>query len=556
MSANKYLQKIFALHGLDIHKIIGGAIDECNIDIEDNFFRGGILERARKLFNIFKIQEADTIISEERIPSSIDTNVVAALISSIAANESKSIEPLPSEVVPSIREDESKSVEPILPVIKSSDSSEKVMEEINKSSDTAVMIDYSNPEIPPQIELKDIEISMDKSLEDITPLQIKENKITCRNKYPELWNDIVNNKLKYQDLISKYKPDIKNKTIEINTNAIKINKILLYCHPDKCNSSDNANCNEISKMLNMLTTPDSTTSSDSTMLIDSTTSSDLTTSPDSASIFDPIISSENLQRDFRTQCIDAIYNLIKELSGSLKIIIPNNFTIPTFSKPVVTAPTPSLSTKRTRNKIFRRILSEIGSFIVSMPNDVTMPDTINISLSDNFISTLKNVFSKNNSPQQLAEDLLNTFENQNEIKTFGDFLSYIKILVSITSKQSQTQSQLRTTTTHIKQLMNGINPSYGGGFIVFDSEFNAQNMIYTAYSDATNISVHKLSILNYTDTSVDAFMRGIREKINDTEMLNVSNLVNDMKSIIKLSSSTHSSNIPTSSIPSSSTPNN
>jgi hypothetical protein len=274
-------------------------------------------------------------------------------------------------------------------------------------------------------------------------------------------------------------------------------------------------------------------------------------SPDSTTIFDTIIPSENSQIDFRTKCIDAIYNVIKELSGSLKVIIPNNFTIPTFSKPVISAPTPSLSTKRTRNKIFRRILSEIGSFIVTMTNDATMPDTINISLSDNFISTLNDVFSKNNSPRQLAEDLLNTFENQNEIKTFGDFLSYIKILVSITLKQHTIMKKL-----NMKQLMNGINPSYGGGFIVFDSEFNAQNIIYTAYSDATNISVHKLSILNYTDTSVNAFMTGIREKTNEIEMLNVSNLVNDMKSIIKLSSSTPSSNIPTSSIPSSITPNN
>jgi hypothetical protein len=92
-------------------------------------------------------------------------------------------------------------------------------------------------------------------------------------------------------------------------------------------------------------------------------------------------------------------------------------------------------------------------------------------------------------------------------------------------------NKLTVTKPNIKQLTNGINPSYGGGFILFDSEFKAQNIIHTNYSNTNDIVMHNLLISNYNDDSVNAFMTG--NNTND-QKLNVSELVTIMKSAINM----------------------
>jgi len=765
MTANKYLQKIFSLHGFDIHKImVGGEADECGIDINDDNFKNGILQRAGALFNSLKtnlpetienntptqlvtadnitpsntlnsqnnseamieldkpIKEKDHVITPEIKPLNEDeiedtkqlseqpitqSNTLnyddnpEAMIEldnpinkeKVAAITAAAIKPLNEDeiehttqlseqsITPSNTpnyEDKSEAMNELENPIKE----EKVAaitaaiklfneDEIEDTKQLftadAVVIDYQQPKknetneplTVDEIEVEVIDENDVDTMNDFTPENVKDNKRTCENTYTELWNDIIVNSIPMNDFIQKYNYNKESRSIKINNDQIKIIKILLLCHPDKCKSDilEESNCTKITKFLNGLprvenedirpaeTSPPSSGEPPSS----EQPSSEEPPSSEQPSFGEPYSQSHppsNESNDIRTKCKTSICNLISKMFSS-KISTPNNYTMPNFSIPPNYIPESfsklplmpeilknilsqirnpenytmsssgsklHLRTKilekifsqisnsknyipssyssstlqkmknmfsqlripkskfalnlrtRTLNKIFsrisipnnftmpsvsfsainfpsiptsfsklsmptetiRKIFTQVGSFLVKMPNPFSRPSMINISFSNEFIARLQKIFSKKTSIEEKCNELLTTFQNQNVIKRFGDFLTYLKIIVSLKQQEDTT---LNIKRPNIKQISNGINPSYGGGFILFDSEFNIQNIIHSNYDDNNNIVMNELSIPDYSDDTVNSFMSN---KMNVN--FEVGRIVDVIDSIIQLRS--------------------
>lgn len=172
---------------------------------------------------------------------------------------------------------------------------------------------------------------------------------------------------------------------------------------------------------------------------------------------------------------------------------------------------------------------------VIIPNNavifVGITKPLRINMANNYVDNLGKLFSEFMKNDNIADET----KTVKEIVTFlnGYFKNCNHVSYYIDNLIDATLKRLIMTKPNIKQLTNGINPSYGGGFILFDSEFKPQNIIHTNYSNATDIVMHNMLISDYTDASVNAFMSGIQEKTNETE-LNVSELVSIMKSIINV----------------------
>jgi len=225
--------------------------------------------------------------------------------------------------------------------------------------------------------------------------------------------------------------------------------------------------------------------------------------------------------NLRTRTLNKIFS---------RISIPNNFTMPSVSFSAINFPSipTSFSKLSMPTETIRKIFTQVGSFLVKMPNPFSRPSMINISFSNEFIARLQKIFSKKTSIEEKCNELLTTFQNQNVIKRFGDFLTYLKIIVSLKQQEDTT---LNIKRPNIKQISNGINPSYGGGFILFDSEFNIQNIIHSNYDDNNNIVMNELSIPDYSDDTVNSFMSN---KMNVN--FEVGRIVDVIDSIIQLRS--------------------
>ena len=158
---------------------------------------------------------------------------------------------------------------------------------------------------------------------------------------------------------------------------------------------------------------------------------------------------------------------------------------------------------------------------------------LNIKMDNHMVHHLQELFAQlmnldnnNNNITPTVTEIVTTL--QSYFKNCDHVFRYIDLVIDATLKH-----RLTVTKPNIKQLTNGINPSYGGGFILFDSVFKGQNIIHTNYSNTNDIVMHNLLISNYNDDSVNAFMTGIKDNTNE-QKLNVSELVTIMKSVINM----------------------
>jgi hypothetical protein len=84
---------------------------------------------------------------------------------------------------------------------------------------------------------------------------------------------------------------------------------------------------------------------------------------------------------------------------------------------------------------------------------------------------------------------------------------------------------------NIKQIPNGIDPSYGGGFILFDKEFIIKDFLHSGYKDTTLMSSN---IPDFNDLqSISNFIGELKEKRANTPF-DVNKYVEEIKTKLTL----------------------
>ena len=156
---------------------------------------------------------------------------------------------------------------------------------------------------------------------------------------------------------------------------------------------------------------------------------------------------------------------------------------------------------------------------------VSITKSLRIKMSDNYVKDLESLFSEFMENENIDDET----ETIKKIVTFLNvyFNNCKHVFYYIDNLIDATLKGLIMTKPNIKQLKNGINPSYGGGFILFDSEFNPQNIIHTNYSDATNIVMNNMVITKYnSNDSNDLFKSG--------QKLDIKDILKNIKLILKV----------------------
>ena len=81
----------------------------------------------------------------------------------------------------------------------------------------------------------------------------------------------------------------------------------------------------------------------------------------------------------------------------------------------------------------------------------------------------------------------------------SDFGTFAKLLTQTIKTAFIKSAKKPVVIPNIKQIPSGIDPSYGGGFILFDEEFNIQNLLHSGYQDTTLMSSN---LEDFTDLSI------------------------------------------------------
>jgi hypothetical protein len=179
----------------------------------------------------------------------------------------------------------------------------------------------------------------------------------------------------------------------------------------------------------------------------------------------------------------------------------------------------------TKKKLTHVVLLNKSAMFVSI-----LKGPLKIDMDNDMVNHLEELFAQlmtlQNEEVTIQPTVIKIVETlQSYFKNCDHVFRYIDLVIDATLKH-----RLTVTKPNIKQLPNGINPSYGGGFILFDSEFKAQNIIHTNYSNTNDILIHQLSLLTYDNVSKDTFMQHITDKENT--LLEVSKLVSEIQKTV------------------------
>jgi hypothetical protein len=89
-----------------------------------------------------------------------------------------------------------------------------------------------------------------------------------------------------------------------------------------------------------------------------------------------------------------------------------------------------------------------------------------------------------------------------------------------------------TPTANIKQIENGIDPKYGGGFIMFDDKFKIAGVIHSGY----HLSTSEIKMSNSTTNSndINTFVSQLKSGCDSCLPLDISKIVESIKVTVKL----------------------
>jgi hypothetical protein len=89
-----------------------------------------------------------------------------------------------------------------------------------------------------------------------------------------------------------------------------------------------------------------------------------------------------------------------------------------------------------------------------------------------------------------------------------------------------------TPTANIKQIENGIDPKYGGGFIMFDDKFKIAGVIHSGY----HLSTSEIKMSNSTTISndINTFVSELKSGCDSCLPLDISKIVESIKATVKL----------------------